>query len=189
MVDGLWQGPTALTLDYVNVVRRIKLLGFNAVRLPFSMQVDIDVARLMLAHPLLTNEPSSLTGSTAHGMPCHPPVHIWQVLFGADPAGSIAAACPVFPDVNSNPTSADILASVTHPSTQLPIGTLHKCSCIPATACLVLRCWLLRANWLSVHTSLYDLRSAVHVSNVAVSRTRGGRCGGHIGRQTDMGAA
>ena len=38
MVDGLWQGPTALTLDYVNVVRRIKLLGFNAIRLPFSMQ-------------------------------------------------------------------------------------------------------------------------------------------------------
>ena len=38
MADGLWQGPTALTLDYVNVVRRVKLLGFNAVRLPFSMQ-------------------------------------------------------------------------------------------------------------------------------------------------------
>lgn len=30
------QGPTALTLDLVNVVRRMKLLGFNGVRLPFS---------------------------------------------------------------------------------------------------------------------------------------------------------
>ncbi len=30
------QGTTALTLDLVNVVRRMKLLGFNAVRLPFS---------------------------------------------------------------------------------------------------------------------------------------------------------
>ena len=46
MVDGLWQGPTALTLDYVNVVRRIKLLGFNAVRLPFSVQVTVARRRL-----------------------------------------------------------------------------------------------------------------------------------------------
>ena len=30
------QGPSALTLDLVNVVRRMKLLGFNAIRLPFS---------------------------------------------------------------------------------------------------------------------------------------------------------
>ena len=30
------QGTNALTLDLVNVVRRMKLLGFNAVRLPFS---------------------------------------------------------------------------------------------------------------------------------------------------------
>lgn len=36
--DGLYQGPTALSMDVVNVLRRIKLLGFNAVRLPFSMQ-------------------------------------------------------------------------------------------------------------------------------------------------------
>lgn len=30
------QGPTALTLDFVDVARRMKLLGFNGVRLPFS---------------------------------------------------------------------------------------------------------------------------------------------------------
>ena len=35
--DGLWQGPTALTQDVLNEVRRMKLLGFNAVRLPYSM--------------------------------------------------------------------------------------------------------------------------------------------------------
>ena len=39
MADGMWKGPSALTMDYVNLVRRLKLLGFNAVRLPFSMQV------------------------------------------------------------------------------------------------------------------------------------------------------
>ena len=35
--DGLYQGPTALSQDAVNVVRRIKLLGFNGIRLPYSM--------------------------------------------------------------------------------------------------------------------------------------------------------
>ncbi len=39
MVHGLWQGPTAMTLDFITVVRRIKALGFNMVRLPFSMTV------------------------------------------------------------------------------------------------------------------------------------------------------
>lgn len=36
--DGLYQGPTAISKDAINIVRRIKLLGFNAVRLPFSMR-------------------------------------------------------------------------------------------------------------------------------------------------------
>ena len=39
MTAGLWKGPSALTMDFVNVVRRLKLLGFNAIRLPFSMKV------------------------------------------------------------------------------------------------------------------------------------------------------
>ncbi len=38
-VDGLYQGPTALTLDFITVLRRIKLLGFNTIRLPFSLKV------------------------------------------------------------------------------------------------------------------------------------------------------
>ena len=36
--DGLYQGPTALSLDVLNTVRRIKLLGFNAVRMPYSIK-------------------------------------------------------------------------------------------------------------------------------------------------------
>ncbi len=38
MVDGLWEGSDQLTLDFATVVYRIQLLGFNAVRLPFSFQ-------------------------------------------------------------------------------------------------------------------------------------------------------
>ena len=39
MMDGLWQGPAAITQNFEAVVWRIKLLGFNTVRLPFSFQV------------------------------------------------------------------------------------------------------------------------------------------------------
>jgi hypothetical protein len=39
-VDGLWQGPTSLTLDFMTNVRRIKLLGFNTIRLPMSLKVQ-----------------------------------------------------------------------------------------------------------------------------------------------------
>ena len=35
-VDGLWQGPDSATHDFATVVRRIRALGFNAVRLPIS---------------------------------------------------------------------------------------------------------------------------------------------------------
>ena len=36
MVDGLWQGDSSITLDFPTIVSRFQLLGFNAVRLPFS---------------------------------------------------------------------------------------------------------------------------------------------------------
>ncbi|EIE25050.1 glycoside hydrolase [Coccomyxa subellipsoidea C-169] len=39
MVAGLWAGYNSLTQDFATVVWRQKLLGFNAVRLPFSFQV------------------------------------------------------------------------------------------------------------------------------------------------------
>ena len=35
--DGIWAGSTSLSRDVATIVRRMKLLGFNAVRLPFSM--------------------------------------------------------------------------------------------------------------------------------------------------------
>jgi hypothetical protein len=51
------QGPSALTLDLVNVVRRIKLLGFNGVRLPFSftgvVKTHVHARRLASAHRML----------------------------------------------------------------------------------------------------------------------------------------
>lgn len=37
MLDGLW-GQDSLSKDFATVVWRLKLLGFNAVRLPFSFQ-------------------------------------------------------------------------------------------------------------------------------------------------------
>ena len=37
MLDGLW-GQDALSKDFATVVHRLKLLGFNSVRLPFSFQ-------------------------------------------------------------------------------------------------------------------------------------------------------
>lgn len=37
MLDGLW-GQDALSKDFATVVWRLQLLGFNAVRLPFSFQ-------------------------------------------------------------------------------------------------------------------------------------------------------
>lgn len=40
-MDGLWQGPNAITQNFQAVVWRIKLMGFNTVRLPFSFQVSL----------------------------------------------------------------------------------------------------------------------------------------------------
>ena len=39
-MDGLWQGPNAITQNFQAVVWRIKLMGFNTVRIPFSFQVS-----------------------------------------------------------------------------------------------------------------------------------------------------
>lgn len=44
MLDGLWAGYTNATLgDFPTVLKRIKLLGFNGLRLPFTFQ-DLDRA-------------------------------------------------------------------------------------------------------------------------------------------------
>ena len=39
MVDGLYVGDSTLTGDFATVAYRIQLLGFNAIRLPFSFLV------------------------------------------------------------------------------------------------------------------------------------------------------
>mmetsp|Transcript_13633 Transcript_13633/g.41196 ORF Transcript_13633/g.41196 Transcript_13633/m.41196 type:complete len:948 (-) Transcript_13633:1152-3995(-) len=36
--DGIWQGSVSITHDLVTIMRRHRLLGFNAIRLPFSMK-------------------------------------------------------------------------------------------------------------------------------------------------------
>ena len=40
MLDGLYIGSDTLTGDYATVLYRIQLLGFNAIRIPFSFQVS-----------------------------------------------------------------------------------------------------------------------------------------------------
>ena len=40
MVDGLYAGDSSLTVDFATVAYRIQLLGFNAIRLPFSFLVS-----------------------------------------------------------------------------------------------------------------------------------------------------
>ena len=40
MVHGLWQGPFAVTQDWLTVAYRMQLLGFNTIRLPMSFPVD-----------------------------------------------------------------------------------------------------------------------------------------------------
>jgi hypothetical protein len=37
-IDGLWAGTNGLTADFATVVYRLQLLGFNAIRLPFSFK-------------------------------------------------------------------------------------------------------------------------------------------------------
>ena len=39
IVDGLWAGSDSSTLDVATILLRMKALGFNAVRLPFSFKV------------------------------------------------------------------------------------------------------------------------------------------------------
>jgi hypothetical protein len=38
-VDGLWVGGSAAATDFHSIAYQLKLLGFNAVRLPFTFDV------------------------------------------------------------------------------------------------------------------------------------------------------
>ena len=44
MLEGMWVLGTALQRDLATITQRIRLLGFNAIRLPFSMQDIFDLA-------------------------------------------------------------------------------------------------------------------------------------------------
>lgn len=44
MVDGFWGGSETLRGDFATVAYRMQLLGFNAIRLPFSFLVSIAIA-------------------------------------------------------------------------------------------------------------------------------------------------
>ena len=61
------QGPTALTLDLVNVVRRMKLLGFNAVRLPFSFTGADSALQYACQDDGLTHQQRKLLGVSPEG--------------------------------------------------------------------------------------------------------------------------
>lgn len=51
MVAGLWAGSSSLTQDFKTVVWRMRLLGFNAVRLPFSFKVSARAQCLLCRGP------------------------------------------------------------------------------------------------------------------------------------------
>ncbi len=48
--DGLWGGPDSVAFDFATIVHRLQLLGFNAVRLPFSFK-DLQLPPKNFAQP------------------------------------------------------------------------------------------------------------------------------------------
>ena len=65
MADGLWGGKDATAQDFANVVYRIKLLGFNAVRLPFSFRDLYEKSPKWLNTRCTSTRPSSVSASAA----------------------------------------------------------------------------------------------------------------------------
>lgn len=78
MVDGLWGGSDSLSYDFATVVHRMQLLGFNAVRLPFSFKDLYEITPRKYTqygqHPNLSHIQKSVTppdriGLITHGIP------------------------------------------------------------------------------------------------------------------------
>ncbi|KAK9803427.1 hypothetical protein WJX72_011774 [[Myrmecia] bisecta] len=63
MVDGLWQGPDSMTMDFATVIQRIQLLGFNAIRLPFSFPAIFDKAPISYTKRCTQVSPSAISAS------------------------------------------------------------------------------------------------------------------------------
>ena len=97
-------GSTSLTQDFAAIVYRIQLLGFNAIRLPFSF-ADLALTPKYLSYSCSQARPSRLTtlppepspgpslagsaGSPAHRVSCVCAKHVGQSLLRASPG----AAC------------------------------------------------------------------------------------------------
>ena len=60
MLDGLYIGSDTLTGDYATVLYRIQLLGFNAIRIPFSFQVLFNQETTSYTRPCTTSSKSDI---------------------------------------------------------------------------------------------------------------------------------
>lgn len=63
MVDGLWIGGSSVASDFFSIVYRIKLLGFNSVRLPFTFN-DLDMRPVDKRIPCRVMSAGAIVNST-----------------------------------------------------------------------------------------------------------------------------
>lgn len=63
MVDGLWIGGSSMATDFNTIVYRLKLLGFNSVRLPFQFE-DLEISPA-LGKKVQCTPPETVAGITS----------------------------------------------------------------------------------------------------------------------------
>ncbi|DBB06710.1 TPA: hypothetical protein ACH3X1_012211 [Trebouxia sp. C0004] len=98
--DGLWAGSNSLTQDFANIMLRIKALGFNAVRLPFSFK-DLNSPMKAFGRSCSFVSGSDLAASTV-------------------PGGTNVASGAVFPSLSEPPQRTQTLGVC---SDYLDVGT------------------------------------------------------------------
>lgn len=59
-LDGLYIGSDTMTGDYATVLYRLQLLGFNAIRLPFSFQVLFNQQTTSYTRACTTTSPDDI---------------------------------------------------------------------------------------------------------------------------------
>ena len=112
MLDGLFEGDVTITGDYAAVLYRLQLLGFNAVRVPFSFQVGF-VALIQPAALSTCNHSCCalcLSKLTYHALM----LQALQVLFNTQPV-SYTRTC-------TNSTADDFESNVTPPGVNVAAG-------------------------------------------------------------------
>jgi hypothetical protein len=72
MINGLWQGPNAVTQDFLTVMYRIQALGFNAVRVPMSFQARAPRARSPARGQTRTIYYAAASACAGRARPCLP---------------------------------------------------------------------------------------------------------------------